>query len=1229
MSSLNQLFSDYKKKKFIRKLPFIRYVEFLQSERLIGQFDRKKLEEAGLPFKLFAALLTSSIGETRFTIGTKKLPIRTIYRDIVKSDKKLSEILETARKTQKRGSPQYRLDVSEIHNYKDNALFNALREKIISVGSIIVELMNSNNPSLILRENDLHEDEVITPVSGGNTKPNKSKQPKEEPKEKIKNIKKISIKPKEETIFDSMVGGLKSVISKLFRPVTGALGKIILGDERTRLSKEKQEKIRKFKLEISDETLKRINKLLPKHALVSVMVKHGIGGDDLKDTDRGIGVSVDLDKLKSLGIEQKTLMNQLNEEIQNISMILSELTLDVVNFREKELSLMIDKIFNLLLDELEENGLDDRDFVTQKIANKSLRIFHKDALLNYEKILKRIKEPPVGFKEKETRIMKKIDRLNKEVIANRDKYGGNEKYERLANMTGEINKELIKKINDVRIGLEVSNMIEDNKGTQITMPHMNWCGPQNLVESQLKNIDIFKPVNEIDEICMQHDIDYAEAVRNEQIREADIKMVVALDELIPKLKLDSVEMGDAIISRTGIATKMQLENAAYFAGGVVDIVVSSKLSEILSPSSILLTNPILNAGNLLVLRQITKAIGAGDYITNTFNYGSIRELKDNDIEKLEELIEESDDLYEELLPVWEELKDSKNVNKTFEDIEEVGELFERVENISKTEDIDKGNFTEFQNFTKTGNFSSKSKEEEEELEVFDDGDEEDEPSRPEPSRPSDPPPVPAQPEPSRPSEPPPANTTDAPAPSPAPDQSPPPTEQVEDEETVNKFDKNIRSTIRRLEKKGFTEEQMVERVIGDINSLSKSVTGKKLHRTRIFLRELRALSLLLSKKDRDNQEYNNLKELTKLLILSSNDFNVLDKMMPSLLEEARKLTPEGPEGPPFRVGGEPEPPLTGVKPDQRPRRRVRLLKPDDLKNLEDLSLFNELKKVISSTRLDIQDGDTRNVKIDFKNVDSIMREFLDRDGNDVNINFLDHLLATIEGAYDDSDFNTMTTQFSVLVEQLAVVERQLQEDLEPELDPEEIKEEVIEHPSSDTIHELLGNALSDLETLRNSIQQTQQRRKSILKQNRQFRPELRTLQLESKPLNHEYFMEGYNKKRRTPPNKIDNQLWVNMENNHNRQFTNNRDNRKVNNGYSEEYNKRFHRDLYSKTEQTRANNELKGRKYPEKKEQMISLDRIPFANAFGNNNFPPVFIPDQSVKKKFKSHFYNHNLYPD
>jgi hypothetical protein len=94
-------------------------------------------------------------------------------------------------------------------------------------------------------------------------------------------------------------------------------------------------------------------------------------------------------------------------------------------------------------------------------------------------------------------------------------------------------------------------MSKFNLPFEVHLPGYNYCGPGTKLKQRLARGD--KPVNRVDAICQQHDIDYSNSSNSDDIRAADIKMIEKLDTLEnPSWR----ERAGRFMTKTGIKTKM-------------------------------------------------------------------------------------------------------------------------------------------------------------------------------------------------------------------------------------------------------------------------------------------------------------------------------------------------------------------------------------------------------------------------------------------------------------------------------------------------------------------------------------------------------------------------------------------------------------------------------------------------------------------------------------------------
>lgn len=90
------------------------------------------------------------------------------------------------------------------------------------------------------------------------------------------------------------------------------------------------------------------------------------------------------------------------------------------------------------------------------------------------------------------------------------------------------------------------------------IPGMNYCGPGTPIILNILN-DV-KPVNKVDAVCRQHDIDYVQANNQEEVVEADKRMLNSLNKISPSNMAKFSTILQGIAGYTGIAGKSILEN---------------------------------------------------------------------------------------------------------------------------------------------------------------------------------------------------------------------------------------------------------------------------------------------------------------------------------------------------------------------------------------------------------------------------------------------------------------------------------------------------------------------------------------------------------------------------------------------------------------------------------------------------------------------------------------------
>jgi len=117
----------------------------------------------------------------------------------------------------------------------------------------------------------------------------------------------------------------------------------------------------------------------------------------------------------------------------------------------------------------------------------------------------------------------------------------------------EFEQRIIEIENRVRFRIASEQEAKEEKGTfELHIPGFNYAGPGTRIAENIRNN--VEPFNAVDAIARQHDIDYVSANTEQDIREADLRMMRALQEL-------PAGMTGNLIAQGAIGAKMRLEDA--------------------------------------------------------------------------------------------------------------------------------------------------------------------------------------------------------------------------------------------------------------------------------------------------------------------------------------------------------------------------------------------------------------------------------------------------------------------------------------------------------------------------------------------------------------------------------------------------------------------------------------------------------------------------------------------
>ena len=179
----------------------------------------------------------------------------------------------------------------------------------------------------------------------------------------------------------------------------------------------------------------------------------------------------------------------------------------------------------------------------------------KEALKNYglsvrkgKELLKEFDKITLGEVKKDDDLQLIFDEAIKEMTSITK---GQEKFKQSEKEATELFKEIVE--HKRLVGLV--NSYTTGKINVFTIPWLNYCGAGTFVEKNI--VENVEPVNRVDAVCRQHDIDYANTKTIEGIRKADEKAVKALKEINNPV---GTEIIDGMAVSSGLTGKMKLED---------------------------------------------------------------------------------------------------------------------------------------------------------------------------------------------------------------------------------------------------------------------------------------------------------------------------------------------------------------------------------------------------------------------------------------------------------------------------------------------------------------------------------------------------------------------------------------------------------------------------------------------------------------------------------------------
>ena len=268
---------------------------------------------------------------------------------------------------------------------------------------------------------------------------------------------------------------------------------------------------------------------------------------------------------------EDVIIKKHNKSIKEVNGFYSFIK-SLINRKPKEFLQWRDKLVNIALEEFEKSkSIKQLNNNIDNIVNIAVREFYREKTIQFEKLYGKIRLPneaqeQIKYFDKKVEQYKKSIQEILTIILNDDsiKDVPDNYVDLLVNSFKEIDK-LIYEVDQLRLGINIDFNIKFGEADDLTLPWLNFCGQ----DTKLINFMELEPVNELDAICKQHDIDYQNAVTYTQLNEADTKMIDSIDDLLQKNILNEMDTLDAIYSQQAIKIKRAFGNFMEYSSNIM------------------------------------------------------------------------------------------------------------------------------------------------------------------------------------------------------------------------------------------------------------------------------------------------------------------------------------------------------------------------------------------------------------------------------------------------------------------------------------------------------------------------------------------------------------------------------------------------------------------------------------------------------------------------------------
>lgn len=276
--------------------------------------------------------------------------------------------------------------------------------------------------------------------------------------------------------------------------------------------------------------------------------------------------------IKSLDLNEetkKTIMKHFNNDIDDVNNFIDFIK-KVLDYKPKELSYFLNEVSLIGLKQI-KNGYNEKTL--EKIIDLSMHKFYREYTDYFEKNIKPLPPPPIveDLYDRFSKIQDDYYEIIKYIP--RIKIDNPNKIESRIKTINDVFNDYIFKIEKIRSASSIDFIQKYNENVNdLTLSWMNYCGKN----TNILNFKYLKPVNRLDKICYEHDVDSTSEFIGEIIK-ADEKMISSVTELLKENDLTEQERNTGKWALNAIRTKRAFN---LISDGVLNYIPWSDIKQI-------------------------------------------------------------------------------------------------------------------------------------------------------------------------------------------------------------------------------------------------------------------------------------------------------------------------------------------------------------------------------------------------------------------------------------------------------------------------------------------------------------------------------------------------------------------------------------------------------------------------------------------------------------------------